>query len=507
MQGSFKNVLLLLVSQIIAQARNVLQHLNDYITYCEKEKIGQSQRAILFTYNQLKSTLLLLKDIQNTLEHERCNTKTLMQAEIEIRVAIQSIAALHLYLSWRSPVYSQAILPQFFNLYDQETKRVLYERWSHKEVNRIETQLLKVFGLSNEQFSCTVVNSGMAAICLVESFLIRNLLKPGDSILLSPHIYFESNDLLKSLNWLNVIEAESYDYKYLIDTIENNNIKAVFINTLTNTSEQRMVDIEFLLDHFKKHKNCPAFVIDGTMLPCAINLSYIASFKKKENVFYIESCSKYLQLGLDMSIAGVLVYDAKLKTKFNTLRRYMGLILTEHNSHLFPVYKQKQLMNRISRIESNAGKIAYDLSIDPEIMQIYEVIYPGLNTHPDYLLAKRIKRYGGCVVFKFKITEDTDLAKKPQILIDIIINNAKLYKIPIAYGLSFGFSFPRICLEINAVPTEDKRMRNVYFLRLYVGDQGSLNAAIIKLLKISFKQHAVEFCQNKEEEVVHGEQG
>ena len=81
--GSFKEDLFLLLSQTINKSHNILQHFNDYIVYCEKKKIHHSTNAILFTYNQLRSTLSFLKNIQNTLR-KRCNTNTLMKLEIEI---------------------------------------------------------------------------------------------------------------------------------------------------------------------------------------------------------------------------------------------------------------------------------------------------------------------------------------------------------------------------------------------------------------------------------------
>ena len=45
--------------------------------------------------------------------------------------------------------------------------------------------------------------------------------------------------------------------------------------------------------------------------------------------------------------------------------------------------------------------------------------------------------------------------------------------------------------------TADKNAESIFFLRLYVGAQSKLNEAIIKLLKVSFKQHAAEFLTNQ----------
>lgn len=491
--GSFKNDMSLLLGQVIRKTSNTLQHLNDYIFYCKKEKIHQSQRAISFIYDQLKSTLDLLMAIQITLECNNCTISKLMQIESEIRVAIQSIASINLYLSWRSPLYSQSMTPQFFNLQDQQSKRILYERWEHKEIERIELQMLKIFGLSDSEFGCTVVNSGMAAFSLVESFLIRNFLKHGDSIVMSPNIYFESREQLRSLNWLKIIESKSYNYKDIIKLVEIHQAKAIFVDILTNTEEQRMVDIPSLLDYFHHCTNCPLLIIDGTMLPCA-TIPYIISFPKKENIFYFESCSKYLQLGLDMSIAGILIYDVKLKHKLDILRRNMGLMLSEHNAHLFPIYKKKQLMDRIHRIESNACIIAGRLSADKEIIETYDIIYPNLSNHPDHSLAQKIDRYGGCIIFKCKI-KDSKLLLQIKMLAEILMKNARANKVPIGQGLSFGFSFPRVHIDVICTVDEssNKSNKTTGFLRLYHGDQAKLNEPLIKLLTTSLKEHKTLF--------------
>ena len=216
MAGSFKKDISLLLNQLIRKTSNILQHFNDYIIYCEKEKITQSEKSIIFIYKQLNVTINFMIEIKDSLECKRFNSINFIKIESEIRVVMQSIASIQLYLSWRSPLYSQSMIPQFFNLYDQESKKVLYERWQHKEIERIETQLLKTFNISDENLSCTVVISGMAAFSLIDLFLTRNVLKPGDSIIVSKYTYFESREQLESIKWINIIYSSGYDHKDLL---------------------------------------------------------------------------------------------------------------------------------------------------------------------------------------------------------------------------------------------------------------------------------------------------
>ena len=65
----------------------------------------------------------------------------------------------------------------------------------------------------------------------------------------------------------------------------------------------------------------------------------------------------------------------------------MGSILTENNSHLFPVYNRDQIINRIKRIESNTLEVAYKLSSEKEITNLYDIIDPGLDNRPAQSLA------------------------------------------------------------------------------------------------------------------------
>src|SRR6185312_3192700 len=108
---------------------------------------------------------------------------------------------------------------------------------------------------------------------------------------------------------------------------------------LANLAEQRIIDIPFLLQELNKceKRDTPYLFIDGSMLPCFCT-EYFDKFKFNDKLFYIESCSKYLQFGLDMGMAGVVVHDVKLKPQMDRLRRNMGINLTEYASKLFPRY-------------------------------------------------------------------------------------------------------------------------------------------------------------------------
>ncbi len=89
-------------------------------------------------------------------------------------------------------------------------------------------------------------------------------------------------------------------------------------------------------------------VVDGTVIAAALPAEVLTSDDKLE-ILYYESCTKYLQLGMDASLAGLVVYPPELFEPIDMARRNAGAILYRHNSELFPRYDRALLRRRMRR--------------------------------------------------------------------------------------------------------------------------------------------------------------
>jgi threonine dehydratase len=448
-------------------------NLGDYKEYCETEKLVFSPETESLVESILSSTKQTIDQVKGIVSLP-CGQEDLIKGETSLRACMQVLSTAQHALNWRSSVYAQSMVPQFFLLGAQESGDVNYERYGHEEVRRIERQMLSIMGLSRDKYACTVVNSGMAAYSLVESYLIRHILQPGDNVVVSPYIYFEADEQLKSINGINVYQAETYRAEDLVILAKAKEAKVVFADPLANTTEQRMVDVSRLLEAYQANADAPCIVIDGSMMPCA-SRHLIQIFMPSKKLLYIESCSKYLQFGMDMSMAGFIIHDVELKPYFDRLRRNMGLILTEYGASLFPEYDRQKLMNRIQRIETNAAFLASEFVRNPTISASMRVIHPSLPSHPDANIAAALGRYGGCVTFKLSSSPE-DHKDQLEALIDLILHEARIHNVPITKGVSFGFSFCRISAASSMAENDPP------FLRLSVGDNSpDLNNGIVKV--------------------------
>lgn len=382
--------------------------------------------------------------------------------ELQIRATIQSLAMLRNLSNWRSPAYAQSKTPHFFNLDSQESGDVNYERYGHEEAKRIERQTLENFQIDQQKFWCLVTASGMAAYSVIESFLLRDILSSGDNIVASPGIYFEIEEQISDLPAYHYSKLKSFDPDAIYQKIKELNAKVVLLDPLTNTTDQRMIDIEALLLIYKENsEEHPFIVVDCTMLPAMAN-TYFSASDTPEKLIYFESASKYLQFGQDSTMAGIIIADKAHESRFRRIRRNTGTILNEVGSYSFPKYSQEMLDQRIYRMEENAKNISYALIKIELVTSFIRVIHPSMRRHQDYDVYKKIARSGGCVTFQ--LLKGSDHKERLEVFIDQLLFVAKSINIPLVKGVSFGFSVPRVSAASAMAENEPP------FLRLSIGD-------------------------------------
>ena len=122
----------------------------------------------------------------------------------------------------------------------------------------------------------------------------------------------------------------------------------------------------------------------------------------------MHSATKYLGGHSDV-IAGALVANTpELGEKLHFIQFASGGILGPHDSYLV-LRGIKTLALRVQRHSENGMAVAKYLESHPAVDQ---VIYPGLESHPQHDLAKKqMKDFGGMVSFTFKSGKKEDAIK------------------------------------------------------------------------------------------------
>ncbi|SDH50206.1 Cystathionine beta-lyase/cystathionine gamma-synthase [Actinokineospora alba] len=397
--------------------------------------------------------------------HPAVDSDVLTAGESVLRFALATIAYVRNAAEWSAQSYGQSKVVQFFDTRSQESPEMNYDRnGTHSAVLRVERQLQEVLEFPADEFGLLVASSGMAAFTAIEAFLIRDRLKPGDTVLQAPYTYYEATEQLDGLTFVNLVRSASYSVEDIIAEVVRHQPKVVFADPVANSARQRMVDIPQLLARLRDvvtHRT--TVIVDGTMLAAALPADLLRSDDKLE-IFYYESCTKYMQLGMDATLAGLIAFPIELRPRLDQLRRNTGTVLYRHNAELFPRYDRAFLKRRMERICTNAEDLATALHADPRVRDAGVVVYPKLPHHPDAEIAAALPYAGGVVTF---LLHEDGRNNKPELhgVIELILANARRRGVQLTKGVSFGYAVPR--LWVQDITDDDP-----WFVRIFAGDRG-----------------------------------
>jgi methionine-gamma-lyase len=268
-----------------------------------------------------------------------------------------------------------------------------YSRYGNPTVEAVASKIaaLETFG-SSIKASSVMTNSGMSAIHV----LVSGLLKTGDKLLTQTNIYGGTTELFQKMSkswgieivYADLGKADEVDALLKSDPL----IKLVYLETPANPT-LACIDIKALAKVTSTHNRWSA--IDNTFATPYLQQPLLLGVD-----FIIHSTTKFLN-GHGNSIAGLVIgRDADLfrKSIWNTMK------LTGANCSPFEawlVYQGiKTLPLRMQRHSSNAMMIATQLTNHPNVLRVN---YPGLESHPDHMIAKKqMRAFGGMMSFELK---------------------------------------------------------------------------------------------------------
>lgn len=428
----------------------------------------------------LEGSLLRLVGDVNELVRSRLSLPYggLQAREQSFRVLSQLAAAARLAFEWRSPGYAQSAALAAFDPGSLDSPSVNYARYDQPGVVDIERSLGELLGVSPERHAVLVTSSGMAAFALASATAFSA--RPAHHALTAPYLYFEAMEMLHYWFPGQVVSATSYQAEKIAAEASTLGADVVFADPLTNHPEQRMIDIERLAEFLAADAREPWLIVDGSMLP-TITASPVTRALPERAIYY-ESCSKYLQFGLDMAMAGMVVVPRSIEALARRVRRNLGLGLDRYGAELFPKYRPVQFKRRISAMEESALRVAEGIyRALPE--DVCEVIFPGMESHADHKLALRLGGSGSCVTL---IPAGIQLGRDQlDPCVDIAIFEARKRAVPLVKGVSFGFSVSRISTASAMAETAPP------FLRLAIGPLSTGSAAeLADVLSLAITQAA-----------------
>ena len=232
--------------------------------------------------------------------------------------------------------------------------------------------------------------SGMAAIGTV-----LELLDAGSHVVAMHDLYGGSYRILERVRKRSAGMESTFTDLTSIENLEKSirpNTRMVWVETPTNPM-LKIVDLEAIAAAARKHQLIS--VCDNTFASPWIQRPLELGFD-----IVVHSTTKYLNGHSDVIGGAAILRDDALKEKLSFLQNAVGGVPSPFDCFL-TLRGIKTLAVRMERHCSNALEVSLFLEKHPKVQK---VIYPGLATHPQHLLASRQmqQRYGGMVTVILK---------------------------------------------------------------------------------------------------------
>ncbi len=350
---------------------------------------------------------------------------------------------------------------------------VAYSRFGGAEIAAQELAYASMLGFHPLHARLLLTSSGMTAYALIEAYLLREVLQRQDCILMHPSVYFETRQQLVSLPQFTSCTAAGGSRADMLAAIAACTPRVVFVDPLSNAADFRAIDMMRLLheaDQICERETW--FVVDSTLLSGAFD-PFAGHRRRHVRVLYYESGCKYLQFGMDLGPAGLVVVESALAERFEQLRRGIGaigsdaLVLPRASRHAYLNYLRAQ-----TACAQAVARAATDASSDPCII---EAVHPSQLCHLDHAEAQHYPHLGGVLVFRFADPQFNRRAPLED-FIELLIAAARSAELALTAGVSFGFCVPRIGAAWSSYEADEA------FLRLSAGIDLALASALGRLV-------------------------
>lgn len=258
-------------------------------------------------------------------------------------------------------------------------QRFLYSRTDNPTRAALEDKLAIIEGGKY----ALAFSSGMAAL----STVFMTVLSSGDTLILSKDLYGGTKHLCN-----HILPRFGIKAKY-VDTRDPDNVekeigdaKLVHIETPSNPM-MWISDIREIADI--AHRHGALLSVDNTFAS-----PYIQRPLELGADISIHSATKYLSGHSDIIAGAAIFRDEELYEKAKVIRSRLGSSLSPFDSYLL-LRSIKTLGIRMERHSRNAYEIARFLEDHPKVV---EVLYPFLESFPQYSLAKKQMRLGGGMI-------------------------------------------------------------------------------------------------------------
>lgn len=261
----------------------------------------------------------------------------------------------------------------------------IYTRIGNPTVKLLEERIAAL----EEAEGCVAFGSGMGAV----SGVVLGLLKSGDHIISTDAVYGGTYSFFEMIQERFNIQVTMIDMTNPEEIRKHvqENTKMIYVETPINPT-MKLVDLEKVAAIAKEIG--AVTVVDNTFMSPYLQQPILLGID-----IVLHSATKYIGGHGDV-IAGLV---AGSKEKIDKIRKYslknVGSVMAPFDAWLL-IRGLKTLAVRLDRHTESAMKIAQYLEQHPKVDKVY---YPGLESFPQYDLAKKqMKAPGGLISFEVK---------------------------------------------------------------------------------------------------------
>lgn len=393
------------------------------------------------------------------------------QMEERYRALIQLQSCLGSFFERASPAYDQSKTVWWFDPSYHQSDGLNYDRYGAPDVRAFEAQLLDALALGgkgstgNETIPTKLLltSSGVAAFTVLHQFLMSTVLTAGDTIVISPYLYFECFEHLRLISHVKVINAPSFRAEDIIATAEAHNAKAVYLDPMANTLGLDTTDIRKFASLLAARTDAATngwadrfLLIDGTLISGGMPVydwfsSPTGSQPRQPKVLYYESAHKYIQMGMDIVMCGLLVYPEEYHETIGLIRQVTGTTLYSRQANVLPPIDAQIHQSRMGWLTTNAERL-YHL-LDQKCGTVASISFP---TH----WRSMGWGHGGNVV-TIRLHGDESMNKRPSLdaFTALILRAGEEEGVALTKGGGLGFSVTRVWPSTPFIRDEDPYMR------------------------------------------------
>ena len=349
------------------------------------------------------------------------------------------IAAVVTATDWQSPSYRHSVGSAAGRFTGAVVPHVSdYKRDRHHDAAAYEREYLRQH-LAHPpcEVHAFMTACGMAALTTVLAWLREEGGLAG-AVVAGRGVYHETRELLERARDRPFAAVDETSDAALAAAIDHHAPSAVFLDSLGNSSGVPVPDLDAVIRRLGAAGRHTWLVVDNSgASPLSQPLTRAPRHLGTLRIVVVESLTKYAQLGLDRTTAGIITAAGAGVERLSEHRERLGTNVLDHSVHTLPWPDRRALGRRLCRIERNATLLAERLhsACGPTA----RVSHPTLRHHHAY--GRPLPFRGGYLTID--LCPDSVPGTEER-FVSRAIAHAGAAGVPLAAGTSFGLDVTRV---------------------------------------------------------------